>query len=73
MSCRCLEDRTTARLSAGVERLDNVIVIGASNRIDMIDPAVLRPGRLDVKIKVDRPGPEQARRIVARHTRSPCP
>lgn len=51
----------------GVERLDNVIVIGASNRIDMIDPAVLRPGRLDVKIKVDRPGPEQARRIVARY------
>lgn len=51
----------------GVERLDNVIVIGASNRIDMIDPAVLRPGRLDVKIKVDRPGPEQARRVVARY------
>ena len=40
----------------GVESLDNVMVIGASNRVDMIDPAVLRPGRLDVKIRVDRPG-----------------
>ena len=40
----------------GVERLDNVIVIGASNREDMIDPAILRPGRLDVKIKIERPG-----------------
>lgn len=51
----------------GVEELDNVIVIGASNRIDMIDPAVLRPGRLDVKIRVDRPGPEQAQAIVRRY------
>ena len=40
----------------GVERLENVIVIGASNREDMIDPAILRPGRLDVKIKIERPG-----------------
>src|SRR5680860_1293852 len=39
----------------GVERLENVIVIGASNREDMIDPAILRPGRLDVKIKIERP------------------
>lgn len=39
----------------GVEQLDNVIVIGASNREDMIDPAILRPGRLDVKIRIDRP------------------
>ncbi|MDN5762399.1 MAG: proteasome ATPase [Microlunatus sp.] len=39
----------------GVESLDNVVVIGASNREDMIDPAILRPGRLDVKIRIDRP------------------
>jgi len=44
----------------GVETLDNVMVIGASNRIDMIDPAVLRPGRLDVKIRVERPKTAQA-------------
>lgn len=50
-----------------------MIVIGASNRIDMIDPAVLRPGRLDVKIKVDRPGPEQARRIVAHYITDALP
>ncbi len=47
----------------GVESLKNVIVIGASNREDLIDPAILRPGRLDVKIKIDRPGIEAARRI----------
>ncbi|KFI58397.1 ATPase AAA [Bifidobacterium choerinum] len=51
----------------GVERLDNVIVIGASNRVDMIDPAVLRPGRLDVKIRVDRPDRDAALAIVARY------
>lgn len=39
----------------GVEALDNVVIIGASNRADMIDPAVLRPGRLDVRIRVERP------------------
>lgn len=48
----------------GVERLDNVMVIGASNRVDMIDPAVLRPGRLDVKIRVERPDETQAVSIV---------
>ena len=51
----------------GVERLDNVIVIGASNREDMIDPAILRPGRLDVKIKVERPDAEAARDIFAKY------
>jgi proteasome-associated ATPase len=47
----------------GVETLSNVIVIGASNREDMIDPAILRPGRLDVKIKIERPDMESAREI----------
>jgi proteasome-associated ATPase len=47
----------------GVESLKNVIVIGASNREDLIDPAILRPGRLDVKIKIERPDREAARRI----------
>jgi len=47
----------------GVETLSNVIVIGASNREDMIDPAILRPGRLDVKIKIERPDMEAAREI----------
>jgi proteasome-associated ATPase len=49
----------------GVESLKNVIVIGASNREDLIDPAILRPGRLDVKIKIDRPDIEAARAIYA--------
>ncbi len=49
----------------GVESLANVIVIGASNREDMIDPAILRPGRLDVKIEVSRPD----RAGVGRHLR----
>ncbi len=47
----------------GVEALKNVIVIGASNREDLIDPAILRPGRLDVKIKIERPNQEAARQI----------
>lgn len=51
----------------GVERLDNVIVIGASNREDMIDPAILRPGRLDVKIKIERPDAEAARDIFTKY------
>ena len=51
----------------GVETLDNVIVIGASNREDMIDPAILRPGRLDVKIKIERPDAEAARDIFSKY------
>ncbi len=47
----------------GVESLENVIVIGASNREDLIDPAILRPGRLDVKIKIDRPDKSAASKI----------
>ncbi|HLT95262.1 MAG TPA: proteasome ATPase [Acidimicrobiia bacterium] len=47
----------------GVESLKNVIVIGASNREDLIDPAILRPGRLDVKIKINRPDTDAARQI----------
>ncbi len=49
----------------GVENLRDVIVIGASNRQDLLDPAVLRPGRLDIKIKIDRPSMEGAKDIFA--------
>ncbi len=51
----------------GVESLKNVIVIGASNREDLIDPAILRPGRLDVKIKIERPNEDSARQIFGRY------
>jgi proteasome-associated ATPase len=51
----------------GVELLQNVLVIGASNREDMIDPAILRPGRLDVKIKIERPDAESARDIFSKY------
>jgi proteasome-associated ATPase len=51
----------------GVEGLENVIVIGASNREDMIDPAILRPGRLDVKIKIERPDAQAAADIMAKY------
>ena len=51
----------------GVERLDNVIIIGASNREDMIDPAILRPGRLDAKICISRPDEEAARDIFSKY------
>src|SRR5699024_5674557 len=57
----------------GVESLQNVIVIGASNREDMIDPAILRPGRLDVKIRVDRPDAKGAREIFQIYLRSGVP
>lgn len=51
----------------GLEALDNVIVIGASNREDMIDPAVLRPGRLDVRIRIDRPNRAGALDVFAKY------
>ncbi|HTW16860.1 MAG TPA: proteasome ATPase [Nocardioides sp.] len=51
----------------GVELLENVLVIGASNREDMIDPAILRPGRLDVKIKIERPDAESAQDIFSKY------
>jgi proteasome-associated ATPase len=57
----------------GVEALRDVIVIGASNREDLIDPAILRPGRLDVKIKIERPGAEAAAQIFARYLRADLP
>ena len=57
----------------GVEGIDNVIVIGASNREDMIDPALLRPGRLDVKIKLERPSREGAREILAKYLTAEVP
>ena len=57
----------------GVEGLENVIVIGASNREDMIDPAILRPGRLDVKIKIERPDAEAAKDIFSKYVLSGLP
>ncbi|MCP5027162.1 MAG: proteasome ATPase [Actinomycetia bacterium] len=57
----------------GVETLRNVIVIGASNREDLIDPAILRPGRLDVKIKIERPDEEAASSIFGRYLTSDLP
>ena len=51
----------------GVETLKNVIVIGASNREDLIDPAILRPGRLDVKIKIERPDEQSAKEIMSKY------
>jgi proteasome-associated ATPase len=57
----------------GVERLDNVIVIGASNREDMIDPAILRPGRLDVKVKIQRPDAEAAADIFNKYITTDLP
>ncbi|MFD8708543.1 proteasome ATPase [Kitasatospora sp. NPDC059648] len=57
----------------GVEGLENVIVIGASNREDMIDPAILRPGRLDVKIKIERPDAEAAKDIFSKYLRDSLP
>jgi proteasome-associated ATPase len=57
----------------GVETLKNVIVIGASNREDLIDPAILRPGRLDVKIKIERPSAAQASDIMSKYLTGDVP
>ena len=57
----------------GVETLKNVIVIGASNREDLIDPAILRPGRLDVKIKIERPNQQQAADIMSKYLNPSVP
>jgi proteasome-associated ATPase len=57
----------------GVESLKNVIVIGASNREDLIDPAILRPGRLDVKIKIERPDESSAKQIFTRYLTTDLP
>ena len=57
----------------GVESLKNVIVVGASNREDLIDPAILRPGRLDVKIKIERPDGEAARDIFSKYLTTAVP
>ena len=51
----------------GVEKLNNVIVIGATNREELIDPAIMRPGRLDIKIRINRPTKDGAREIFFRH------
>jgi proteasome-associated ATPase len=57
----------------GVESLKNVIVIGASNREDLIDPAILRPGRLDVKIKIERPDADSAKAIFTQYLTTKLP
>lgn len=57
----------------GVETLENVIIIGASNREDMIDPAILRPGRLDLKIRIERPNEDGARSIFAKYLTADLP
>lgn len=57
----------------GVEALDNVVVIGASNRPDMIDPAVLRPGRLDVRVRIERPSRVQAKDIFSKYLTADVP
>lgn len=57
----------------GVEDIRNVIVIGASNRQDLLDPAILRPGRLDIKIKIDRPDEEAAKDIFSKYLKPGIP
>lgn len=57
----------------GADKLQNVIIIGATNREDLIDPAILRPGRLDVKIRVDRPNQNAAQQILLRYLSDDLP
>ena len=57
----------------GADNLQNVIIIGATNREDLIDPAILRPGRLDIKIKIDRPDRAAAREIIMRYLSGDLP
>lgn len=57
----------------GVESLSNVIIIGATNREELIDPAILRPGRLDIKIRINRPDAKAAREIFARYITTDIP
>lgn len=57
----------------GLEQMENVVVIGASNRPDMIDPAVLRPGRLDVRIRINRPNRRQAKEIFGKYLTADLP
>ena len=57
----------------GADKLQNVIIIGATNREDLIDPAILRPGRLDVKIRVDRPNRHAAQQILLRYLTDDLP
>lgn len=57
----------------GADKLQNVIIIGATNREDLIDPAILRPGRLDVKIRVDRPNRNAAQQILLRYLSDDLP
>ena len=57
----------------GADKLQNVIIIGATNREDLIDPAILRPGRLDVKIRVDRPNRNASQQILLRYLSDDLP
>ena len=57
----------------GADKLQNVIIIGATNREDLIDPAILRPGRLDVKIRVDRPNRNASQQILLRYLSEDLP
>lgn len=57
----------------GVESLRHVLIVGATNREDMIDPAILRPGRLDIKVRISRPDREAALEILSRHLRPSVP